>query len=46
MTCILTIEISDEFNIDRKCEEVVVGKMESNIGGTSAHLKKGEIYTI
>lgn len=32
--------------VDIYCEEVLIGKMESSIGGTTAHLQKGQIYTI
>ena len=46
MTCIITIEICEKYDVYREKEQVVVGKMESSIGGTSAHLRKGQIYTI
>lgn len=46
MTCIVTIELCSEFSVDMRAEEVVVGKMESSIGGTSAQLKSGQIYNI
>ena len=46
MTCIITIEICEKYDVCREKEQVVVGKMESSIGGTSAQLKKGQIYTI
>ena len=46
MTCIVTIELCSEFSVDMRAEEVVIGKMESSIGGTSAQLRSGQIYNI
>ena len=46
MTCIVTIELAKKLSIDLDFEEVKVGNFEQNIGGTSANIKKGEIYTV
>lgn len=46
MTCILTLEICASFNIDKQSEEIVIGKIESSVGGTTASLACGEIYTL
>ena len=41
MTCIVTLEIAKKFCVNVKQEEVTIGLFEENIGGTSAHIKKG-----
>ena len=46
MTCIVSLEIAKKLCVNVKQEEVTIGLFEENIGGTSAHIKKGEIYTI
>ena len=46
MTCIVALEICSTNGLDANKEEVYVGKFESNIGGTTAHLSEGEFYTL
>jgi len=46
MTCILTIEICRDLDLDKYATEVTIGKMETSIGGTTADLEEGQIYTI
>ena len=46
MTCIVVLELCEYFGVKREAEEVLVGKMESSIGGTTARLQKGQIYSI
>ena len=46
MTCILAIKLCDRFSLDMKEEFIKIGKFESNIGGTSAKILHGDIYTL
>ena len=46
MTCILILELCKRFSIDKFAEEVTISSFESRIGGTSASIQDGEIYTI
>jgi D-alanyl-D-alanine carboxypeptidase len=46
MTCVLTLELCEELGVDRGGEEVVVGKMEAGVGGTTALLVPGQVYTV
>jgi serine-type D-Ala-D-Ala carboxypeptidase (penicillin-binding protein 5/6) len=46
MTAILILELCKRFSIDKYAEEITVTSYESRIGGTSATLREGEIYTI
>jgi serine-type D-Ala-D-Ala carboxypeptidase (penicillin-binding protein 5/6) len=42
----LILELCKRFSIDKYAEEITVTSYESRIGGTSATLREGEIYTI
>jgi D-alanyl-D-alanine carboxypeptidase (penicillin-binding protein 5/6) len=46
MTCVLTLEICKDFCIDKYATEVTVGRMETTVGGTTADLEEGQVYTI
>jgi D-alanyl-D-alanine carboxypeptidase (penicillin-binding protein 5/6) len=46
MTCILILDIAKKYSIDLKQETVTIGSFEQNIGGTSANIQKGEIYSV
>ena len=46
MTCIVALDIAKKYNLNLNEEIVTIGLFEQNIGGTSANIKKGEIYTI
>ena len=46
MTCVVTIELCERLNINIDREEVTIGKFESSIGGTTAELRQGQIYTV
>lgn len=46
MTCILALNLAKLWNLQLKEEIVVIGIFEQNIGGTSANLQKGEIYSV
>lgn len=46
MTCVIALDLSKRFSLDLKEEIVKIGLFEQHIGGTSANIKKGEIYTI
>lgn len=46
MTCILTIEFCQNNSLNIQEEEVKIGRFESLIGGTSAELEQGQVYTI
>ena len=46
MTFILALELCERFKVDSKKQRIVIGKFESNIGGTSAQISEGEIYTL
>lgn len=46
MTCIIVLEIVDKFCLKLEEIEVEIGKFETNVTGTSAHIKQGEIYTV
>jgi serine-type D-Ala-D-Ala carboxypeptidase (penicillin-binding protein 5/6) len=46
MTCIMTLEVSRRFHVDISHEDITIGAFEQNIGGTSANIRKGEIYTV
>ena len=36
MTCIVTLDICEDFKIDKNEEYVAIGKIETSVGGTSA----------
>lgn len=38
MTCLVTLELCQKFNVNRLAEEVEIGNMEANLGGTTANL--------
>lgn len=46
MTCILTLQICQKYKLDPKEQKILVGKFQSNIGGTSAQISEGETYTL
>jgi len=46
MTCMIALDLSKKFDIDLSTEKVKIGLFEQNICGTSANIKKGEIYSI
>jgi D-alanyl-D-alanine carboxypeptidase len=46
MTCIVVIEVAERFGRNLDEEKVEIGKFETNITGTSAMLKIGEVYTV
>ena len=46
MTCVVTLEICSGCGVDRWAEEVTVGRMEAGVGGTTASLSAGQIYTV
>jgi hypothetical protein len=46
MTCVLTLEICKDLGLDKYATEVVIGKMETSVGGTTADLEEGQVYTI
>jgi D-alanyl-D-alanine carboxypeptidase (penicillin-binding protein 5/6) len=46
MTCILALDLGKKYSIDLSKELVTIGIFEQNIGGTSAKIQKGEIYSI
>ena len=46
MTCMVVIETCQNLGVHLDQEEVVIGKKEANIGGTSACLDPFQIYTI
>lgn len=46
MTCILTLDISTKYNLNISDSYVEIGSFEQNITGTTASLKKGEVYNI
>lgn len=46
MTCIIAIEICQKYKLDSKQQTILIGKFESNIGGTSAQICEGETYTL
>lgn len=46
MTCIVALDTSKKYGLNLAEEIVTIGLFEQNIGGTSANVKKGEIYSI
>lgn len=46
MTCIVTITIGKRFDLNLEEQFATIGLFEQNIGGTSANIKKGEIYSV
>jgi D-alanyl-D-alanine carboxypeptidase (penicillin-binding protein 5/6) len=46
MTCILTLDLAKKHSVNLSEELVTIGTFEQNIGGTSANIQKGEIYSI
>jgi hypothetical protein len=46
MTCIVALDLSRKYDLLLAQEMVTIGLFEQNIGGTSANVKKGEIYSI
>ena len=46
MTCFLAIKLTEKYEISSKEELIKIGKFESNIGGTSAKIQPGDIYTL
>ena len=46
MTCILTLEIAEKYKINLDEECIKIGKYESSIGGTTASIRPGQIYTV
>lgn len=46
MTCILTLEICQDLGLDKYATEVMIGRMETSVGGTTADLEEGQVYTI
>lgn len=46
MTCILALSLCEKYGLNSEEEKILVGKFESNIGGTSAQLSEGETYTL
>lgn len=46
MTCIVALDLSKKYNLKLSEEFVTIGLFEQNVGGTSANIKKGEIYSI
>ena len=41
MTCILALDICALYKLDAMEEKIVIGKFESNIGGTTAQICEG-----
>ncbi len=46
MTCIVVLEVAERFGCNLEEEVVEIGKFETNITGTSAMLKIGEVYSV
>lgn len=46
MTCILALDLGKKYGLKLNEEIVTIGIFEQNIGGTSAHIQRGEIYSI
>jgi D-alanyl-D-alanine carboxypeptidase (penicillin-binding protein 5/6) len=46
MTCVLALDLSKQYGRQLSEEFVTIGAFEHDIGGTSASIKKGEIYNI
>ena len=46
MTCIIALEICERLKVDARREEIKIGKFESGIGGTSAKIESGDVYTL
>jgi serine-type D-Ala-D-Ala carboxypeptidase (penicillin-binding protein 5/6) len=46
MTCLIVLETAKRMGVDIKIEEVTIGQFEQNIGGTSARISRGEVYTV
>ena len=46
MTCLLVLELGREEGVPLTREEVLIGSFEQNIGGTSAQIRQGEVYTV
>lgn len=46
MTCIVALEICDDYCIEASSQKIAIGKFESNIIGTSARIYEGELYTL
>ena len=46
MTCLVTLNLSQQYQVDLTTEMVNIGLFEQNIGGTSACIRKGEVYSV
>ena len=46
MTCVVVLDLAREEGIQFDKEKISIGVFEENIGGTSAQIRQGEVYTL
>ena len=46
MTCMVVVDLAREVAVNLEKEKVSIGAFEESIGGTSAQIRQGEIYTL